>query len=464
MWVWQPEDYILLRSRDNFVINHINPHKYLPDFSDVTSDSDFDLEYDQDVLWQNLIRLKHPGPLSSSYPIFCLAYRETLLNTVYQLRAIQAIPRLYYPIFLLGALAMDVLGRENIKEYIEGSMFSQREWNILANIISIQTFLEDLTLEKVSVSEIVSKILKMDPNPSLIFQMARGIHVILCLITHIHATHMVDQVYPLMDLIEIYLMESEQYIDVSIQTPSNCVLTANLLPLDCSSQLLADPGSPFSLSVEFSDETIRRITNMSKRALRRSIIQNLWSYFEIQEIKLGQFSPIDEDITIWYESAQDNKLSNENINLLLEILSIHERDEWNEERIRMRILSLVVPGQSLAGFCKEYDSALFEERNSQTNSIVLKLLTLLKELSPTYKIVAPLNWANVLMIMEGDNAFLLPLLSPRGLLTLYSQVDVCVSPFITDFLLEAMKMAPEWKVSQKIDGIYNYRDGRKLLF
>ena len=454
MLVHQPKDYILVRSLEKF---SGSPHKYFPDsVIDLNARLNLDFTYDTELLFDNLAELKPSGPLSFKYPLFCCAYRETLLNTVYQIKVIQSIPREYYPLLLLSALLID--GVDHFKNYMQGS-------DILANMMEIKIYLEDLTLEKKTVPEIVSRILNLKSAPLVIFRIARAIHLLHSIIIKTDVTHLVDQICPLMDLIEIYLLESQTPLK-NERTSSESIYAANFLLLDTPNleRLICDPQSPFCRPVELSDEVIQRITGISKKALRRSLIQNLWSMFEAQEIQLGQFSPVDEDLNIWYHTTEHNKLSKDSVNSLVEILSFHVRTSWDEEKIRMRIKNLVTPTGSLASFYREYDLELYQERNSEINSIVNKLLSLLQTLGPNYKVQIPLNWSELLKFMEEDNAFFIPLLSPRGLLTLYNRTQISLSPFLTDLLVESMRATPEWRNLQKIDGIYNYRDGRKLFF
>lgn len=456
MHICRPKDYRLLRFEKDF--SDRNPHKYLPEWiKNPIYEIPYDTEFDINVIWVHLARFKPPGPLSFSYPIFCLIYRETLLHSTYQRSFVQGVPYEYYSLLLIYALLTDIEGRWNIRDYLEGTSLNKREWDILAETMTVHTLIEDLAQEKKTVPDVLRGFLLLSPeNIRIDFQIAKAVYMMKYIARQCDLTDLTNRISPLIDLIEFDLQDSPMNVEMKIQESPHSAQLLWLCPENLDT-CIQDPECPYSSNIEISEATIRKVTGLSKKSFRRSLIRSLWTYYDISEIPSGQFSPIDEDMFIWYQQTGENKLSRESLNSLCEILRIHERTQWDEQRIEMRVQHIISPSRTWTCFCREYDQEIYQERKDQVCMIMDRLRYLFRMLGPNTQD------SDLFKQLEDSKSFYIPILSPRGLMMLYRETSIMISPFLTDLFAEILKNAPDWRKSQGIDGIYNQRDARKVL-
>jgi len=374
---------------------------------------------------------------------FNLVFRESVLDQDFRIRLLRQIPDEYQDLLLISSF--DCGHAEH--GLLRGCNLSSDEWSMLSDIRLIQTALEDLVEGRLTVSDIVKKILPLRIAPLILYRIARA-HFLL----NQQADLLIDRIYPLTDLIELYLTEGVITTKRMLKKKRT-----HLLWLDSVNfpRLMVDIDSPFSEIKEYPDSVYHQITGLNKKGLRRSILWSLLSLQEATHLPLDDFSPIDAEIILWYNRAEENKLSRSSLEMLLKILADHPRAGWNEELIIMRMRRTVCPDQNFTKFCRDYDKEMYDRRSKQMNQVIRAFLDSVQVLGPTFKVELWTSWEDLFNIMERDKSFLIPLLSPRGLLMLYSRSQMQISPFLTELLEFALHSAFP---GGQIDGIFNQRD------
>lgn len=164
---------------------------------------------------------------------------------------------------------------------------------------------------------------------------------------------------------------------------------------------------------ELDSEIYELITN--KTELRKYFLYEL-----VIEIEMNHTfeSEARNEIYHWYFSAERNKLSTKCIDDLIKRLKKYPRDNWDDNRIDMTIRRLSSPTYNLEDFILEYDNG---ERIKRFGNQVQNLMKLLSSLQPN--INRPFqNWEDLIEMMSEDDSFKIPLLSPKGFLTLKSTI------------------------------------------
>jgi hypothetical protein len=199
---------------------------------------------------------------------------------------------------------------------------------------------------------------------------------------------------------------------------------------------------------ELDLEIYQLITNKSKIDLRKYFLQAL--IIQIQ-------SPSTEarnEIYHWYFSAERNKLSTKSIQDLIKRLKKYSRVDWNDDKIDMTIRRLTSSTYNLENFITEYDE---NEKIKQFGGQVQILMKIISPLQPNIT-QSFQSWDDLIEIMSQDHSFKIPLLSPKGLLTLKTIIH-------NSFLDNLLKYILMFITKYDIYGFYDPNNGSiNLLF
>lgn len=375
----------------------------------------------------DLLRLKHGVSLKTFTRILSeISYPQAVQSSIFQI-----IPEDYYP--MLGTVGMmyDLIEAKTVSSIDLETILNDKEWEVLQLIIKL--FLNQEDLAKISPTQYLQRMiqnLSASENPIHPLEFFR---LLQALCTSQSNSRLVDfkfqEIESLLRLslnqspgfkeIPYYLIWRNELSSVQLAKEISLILLSheNLLTL------IDDPNSPFSSPIELAPELCQKYLGLTPAELRYNLVQSLLLSQESQLLKSSG-----PEIYLWSQMNGPNVLSRESLNDLLSRLTSHPRKGWETERIKMTAQRLSSPNYSLAKFIREYDEEIIKEREG----LGKKLTRLLQSLGPLYS--PETDSRRLLPKMITEDAFRIPLLSPRGVLTLLSLIDYSGPLWLPAFL------------------------------
>lgn len=201
--------------------------------------------------------------------------------------------------------------------------------------------------------------------------------------------------------------------------------------------LIEDPVSSFARPVELGWRKYLHATGRTKLQLRQDLV----------DLLLKDLPPVTtarDEIYNWYRSDEVNRLSRRSLEDLVERLARHPRPNWDEERIMMTARRLSSINYDLEDLIHDYDREHLESQAQERKTQIEERL-------------APLVPCSTIQDLTSEQAFRIPILSPRGLLLIYGMLKGEVPPWFDRLLASSIRSV----VGGSIDfpGLYGNRYG-----